>query len=236
MFTEKQLQDKLYTIQEMYLTDVETNYNDNELFDLSDRDVQTALYVILASMSDSYYIESSKSLVNSLGFSSNPFSINGGVDNFNNDLKQINQIFINSFGDRLKKEALKIINGDKALKDSFKSNKNYIKNYINNYKTTTKDSFQFHKEKWKQQITGIEKYKVWNYTPNENTRHSLMDGQLRPLNDLFSVTNEVSQVTEFGRYPHDPMLSCANSCTCYCYLTYINKEELTQQQIERGYL
>ena len=61
--------------------------------------------------------------------------------------------------------------------------------------------------------------KTWIWSQLERTRHSGMDGETVGLYEKFTVVNEVTDVVDYLRFPHDienDNNNCSNICNCQC--------------------
>lgn len=140
---------------------------------------------------------------------------------FTNDLNLITQTFRNSLTNRVFNTITDAIGNEKEKKIVQKINTKYVKNYVNNLRKSLTNATKYHGVLLTNTL-GLtnHNFKTWNQTPNDKTRHEKMNGYKIPIKEEFWVKNDKSDVIELGRYPHDPKLSCANSCHCYCYLTF----------------
>ena len=207
MFTQRELEIAMNSL----LNDSLDEYEDTGIFNSKLTETEEIALFFIASMTGGV-INNQKSIIQS-NIRQYP--------SFANDLVQITNIFKNSLSNRVFNTVVSAIDKNKDKKTVTKSNSKYIKNYAKNLTGTLKNAVDFHGRLLTNQL-GLthDNFKTWNYTPNEHTRHSKMDGTKIPIKDYFWVLNEVSNVVEKARYPRDPMLSAANAGTCYCYLSY----------------
>ncbi|MDZ4170601.1 MAG: hypothetical protein U1C19_00425 [Methanobacteriaceae archaeon] len=70
----------------------------------------------------------------------------------------------------------------------------------------------------------VKTHKVWIWSALENTRHMDMDEETVPINEMFTVVNEVTGDTDQLRFPRDienDSNGCSNICNCQCDVEYI---------------
>lgn len=65
--------------------------------------------------------------------------------------------------------------------------------------------------------------KMWIWSTLENTRHSLMDGEVVGIDEYFDVYNEQADYSEQGLYPRDPSMSDGNIMNCMCSCDYLDE-------------
>lgn len=66
--------------------------------------------------------------------------------------------------------------------------------------------------------------KIWVWSGLDNTRHENMEGSMEPLEEYFTVINEVTGETDAMLYPHDDDNgSPGNICNCQCDVIYSNE-------------
>lgn len=65
-------------------------------------------------------------------------------------------------------------------------------------------------------------HKVWLWSQAEDTRHSQMDDQTVPIDEMFQIVNEVTGDEDEGMFPRDDdNISPSNSYNCLCDIKYI---------------
>jgi hypothetical protein len=70
----------------------------------------------------------------------------------------------------------------------------------------------------------VKTHKVWAWSTLENTRHMGMDEETVPINEMFTVVNEVTGDTDQLRFPRDienDSNGCSNICNCQCDVEYV---------------
>ena len=83
------------------------------------------------------------------------------------------------------------------------------------YETAIMENQQANREGYE----AINQTKTWIWSTLEKTRHSGLDGETIPINDLFTVVNEQNGDTDYLLFPGDvenDHNNCSNICNCGC--------------------
>lgn len=224
MVTQIELIDKLEDDYYLLLAKIQNEYVERSIFNIDEREFKIIALSFITQIIKLYELNTELN------------------QEFNNDINIIEQIYLSSIVTKAFNDTLKLINNskDKTKKITKKEVKQeinrtaYFNEFGNGFSQAIKNGKRYYAALLASNFTprGFVAIKEWHYTPNENTRHIGMDGQIREIREPFDIINDKTGTHDKGQYPRGPGVSASNGAICYCYLTYdiISQKEYEQRR------